>query len=214
MPVPLRRNILNTAWEERQGELRSPPLCKFDEWWRGARELGAVQPEAAALATAAPDGRPSVRMVLVRGYGEDGILFFSHADSRKGEEMRANPQASLCLHWPLLERQVRVEGQVCEAPAQVADRYFASRPLGSRVSAAVSPQSQEIADYEDLARQQRDWLQRVQDGEAPPKRPQRWWGWCLQPASYEFWQGMPDRLHRRELWVRQGGDWTKTCLAP
>jgi pyridoxamine 5'-phosphate oxidase len=190
-----------------ESQVDPDPLRQFARWCDEAGdELGTV-----ALATATPEGAPSLRMVLLKGAGEDGLTFFSNYDSRKGTELAANPRAALLAYWPGVGRQVRVEGAVTRLGRDESDAYFASRPSGSRVSAAASPQSAVVADRADLERRVADV--RGRHGDDPP-RPENWGGYRLAPASWEFWQHRDDRLHDRLRYRRDGTTWVVERLAP
>jgi pyridoxamine 5'-phosphate oxidase len=172
------------------------PLELFHEWVEG--------PEV-ALATATPDGRPSVRMVLLKSADERGFTFFSNYTSRKGRELEANPQAALLFHRPGI--QVRVEGPVAHVTAQESDAYWEKRPAASRRSAAASRQSEPIASRETLAAA-------VAEQPPEPPRPESWGGYRLIPDAYEFWQHRDDRLHERHSFRRRGGEWEVLLLQP
>ncbi len=168
-------------------------------------------PEAAALATATPDGRPSVRMVLLKGADERGFAFFTNYESRKGRELVDNPRAALLFHWPPLGRQVRVEGRVERVDAAESETYFRTRPLGSRFAAWASPQSRPLADRAELERLYAKAVERFGD-DVP--LPPNWGGLRLVPDEYEFWQHGDDRLHDRVRYERRDGDWRRERLAP
>jgi len=190
-----------------ESQVDPDPLRQFARWRDEAGdELGTV-----ALATATPEGAPSIRMVLLKGAGEEGLTFFSNYDSRKGTELAANPRAALLAYWPGVGRQVRVEGHVTRLGRSESDAYFASRPAGSRVSAAASPQSAVVADRADLERRVAEV--RGRHGDDPP-RPENWGGYRLAPASWEFWQHRDDRLHDRLRYRRDGTTWVVERLAP
>jgi len=190
-----------------ESQVDADPLRQFARWRDEAGdELGTV-----ALATATPEGAPSLRMVLLKGAGEEGLTFFSNYDSRKGTELAVNPRAALLAYWPGVGRQVRVEGHVTRLGRSESDAYFASRPAGSRVSAAASPQSAVVADRADLERRVADV--RGRHGDDPP-RPENWGGYRLAPASWEFWQHRDDRLHDRLRYRRDGTTWVVERLAP
>jgi pyridoxamine 5'-phosphate oxidase len=172
------------------------PLDRFNEW---------VQADVMALATATPDGRPSVRMVLLKEAGERGFVFFSNYESRKGRELAANPHAALLFH--LNGRQVRVEGRVERLPAEASDSYWDTRPAGSRRSAAASRQSEPIGSREELEAA-------VAAQPAEPPRPPWWGGYVLVPDAFEFWEHRDDRLHDRERWTRSDGGWRVERLQP
>jgi len=187
------------------------PLAQVLDWYELARAEGVPEPEAAALATAAADGRPSVRMVLVRGIDERGIAFYSNRESRKGRELAANPHAAVAIHWHALQRQIRLEGAVERLADAESDAYFASRPYGSRLSAWASEQSSVIPDHETLERRVVEAGKRY-PGDVP--RPPYWGGFLLRPDVVEFWQGRPNRLHERIVHRRAGDGWRTERLAP
>jgi pyridoxamine 5'-phosphate oxidase len=187
------------------------PMAQVRAWYEQARDAGLQDPDAAALATATPDGRPSVRMVLLRGIDDRGVAFYTNRQSRKGEELAANPRAAVALHWHSLQRQIRLEGPVEQLPEDESDAYFASRPYGSRVSAAASDQSRVIPDYETLERRVAE-LERRHPSDVP--RPTWWGGYLLRPEAVEFWEGRPNRLHERLRHRRAGDGWVTERLAP
>jgi pyridoxamine 5'-phosphate oxidase len=192
--------------------LLEDPLAQFQLWYREA-EAANPAPEAAALATATPDGRPSVRMVLVKRVDELGFGFHTNLESRKGLELAANPRAALLFHWrggP--GRQVRVEGGVERVPGAEAEEYFRTRPHGSRLAAWASPQSRPIADRAELERRYREAEERFAGGEIP--LPPHWGGFRLVADAYEFWQHGEHRLHDRVRYERDGEGWRATRLAP
>lgn len=188
------------------------PIEQFRRWFDAAREAGLPQPEAMALATATAGGRPSVRMVLLKGVDARGFRFFTHYDSRKGREIAANPRVALVLHWEPLGRQVRIEGVATEIPAQESTEYFLTRPEGSRFAAAASPQSRPIASHADLEARVMRLRELHPHGDVP--RPERWGGYRVAPDSIEFWQQGRDRLHDRLRYEKRGDLWTIERLAP
>lgn len=189
------------------------PIRRFREWLDLAVRHGFREPNAMALATGDAAGRPSVRMVLLKGVDDSGFVFFTNYESRKGRELAANPRASLAFYWDALERQVRIEGSVERVGADESDAYFASRPRGSRIAAAASPQSEPIPDRESLERRYRELDARFPGDTIP--RPPHWGGYRLVPESIEFWEGRPDRMHDRTRYRREpGGDWRVDRLAP
>jgi len=187
------------------------PVSLFRAWLAEAEAEEPNDPNAVALATATPDGVPSVRMVLLKGLDERGFAFYTNAESRKGAELAANPRAAMCFHWKSLRRQVRVEGTVTELPPAEANAYFHSRSRGSQLSAAVSRQSHVLESREVLEEMVRRYATQV-EGEIP--RPDRWKGYVLQPERIEFWINGADRLHDRFLFVRDQNVWAKSRLFP
>ncbi len=188
------------------------PIGLFRSWFDDAVSAGLHEPNAMALASSTPDGAPSVRIVLLKHLDEDGAVFFTSYESRKGVEIQANPRVAAVLLWHPLQRQVRVEGAVSRVSAKESDAYFASRPLGSRVSAAASPQSSVVPDRDDL--EQRVARVRDQAGADGPARPPEWGGYRIALESVEFWQGRENRLHDRIRFVRVADEWRRERLAP
>ena len=195
--------------EER--DLDPDPLRQFGRWFEDARRAAFPVPEAMALATAGAEGRPSVRMVLLKGADERGFAFHTNYESRKGVELAANPHAALLFHWQALERQVRIEGVVDRITVDESEAYFRTRPVGSRLAAWASPQSRPLGDRAELERLYAEAQERF--GEDVPLPP-TWGGLRLVPDAYEFWQHGDDRLHDRVRYERDGGGWSLTRLAP
>lgn len=187
------------------------PLDLFETWFAAAQAAKVPQPETMALATALPDGRPSVRFVLYRGRSPDGIRFFTNYESRKADELAANPVAAIAFYWHEIARQVRMEGAVHRLTPAESDAYFAARPRGSQLGAWASPQSRPFAFTELVARHVE--LEREYEGRAVP-RPPHWGGYLLVPSRVEFWEGGDSRLHRRTLYTREHHAWTSGELAP
>jgi pyridoxamine 5'-phosphate oxidase len=189
------------------------PVRQFDTWFAQALDAQLPEPNAMTLATVDALGRPSARIVLIKGVDERGFVFFTNYDSRKGREMAANPAASLLFHWVELERQVRIEGRIEKTSAEESDTYYTSRPLGSRIGAWASDQSQPIASRDVLEAREREMSAKF--GENPP-RPPHWGGYRLVPDVIEFWQGRPSRLHDRIVYsrARADGPWSIARLAP
>ena len=193
--------------ELREQDLDPDPLRQLERWLAD----GGEEEPPAALATATSQGAPSVRIVLLKGADERGLAFYTGYESRKGRELAENPRAALVVHWRELGRQLRVEGDVERIPPDESDAYFASRPAGSRVSAAASPQSRVVADRAALEGRV-DEVRRAH-GDDPP-RPESWGGFRLRPTAYEFWQHRADRLHDRLRYRRDGEAWVVERLAP
>jgi pyridoxamine 5'-phosphate oxidase len=188
------------------------PLALFARWLDDAVDARVHEPNAMALATATPDGRPSVRVVLLKGLDARGLAFYTGYESRKGRELAANPWAAATMLWHPLQRQVRVEGPVVRLDAAESDAYFASRPRGSQIGAVASSQSRPVAGRQDLERGFRD----VEEAYAgrDVDRPPGWGGYRIAIESVEFWQGRVNRMHDRLRYVRQDGGWARERLAP
>ena len=198
--------------ELRRDDLAAEPLEQFRRWFEEATGVVEV-PEAMALATAAPDGSPSLRMVLLKRFDERGLVFHTHYASRKGREVEANPRAALLFHWSPLGRQVRVEGAVERLPEADSDAYFATRPREAQIGAVASQQSEPLESRGVLDERLAD-VEREYEGEAVP-RPSSWGGYLVVPAAWEFWQHRDNRLHDRFRYERApGGGWTITRLYP
>jgi len=207
------RSLPDFATPLRENDADPDPFRQFAAWFSAAAEAGERAPEAAALATADRDGRPSARMVLVKQTGSDGFTFFTNYASRKGRELTANPRAALLFHWDRLGRQVRVEGDVARLSSEESAAYVRTRPRGSQLSALASRQSQPVPDREHLEERVRELVARYADGELPV--PEFWGGFRLAADRVEFWQHREDRLHDRLLYVLgSGGEWHRERLAP
>ena len=188
------------------------PIALFEAWFADARASEPNDPDAMALATATPDGMPSVRMVLLKEHGPQGFVFYTNAASRKGGEIRANPRAALLFHWKSLGRQVRIEGALEEVPTAMADAYFASRHPDSRLGSAASDQSRPLDDRATYLARVAALREAHPDGAVP--RPAHWTGFRLAPERIEFWLGREYRLHERRLFTRGGEGWSSTLLYP
>ncbi|MDP9189246.1 MAG: pyridoxamine 5'-phosphate oxidase [Actinomycetota bacterium] len=194
---------------EREG-LADDPIAQLGDWYELARHEVPL-PEAMTLATADADGAPNARMVLLKGFGAEGLRFFSNYESAKGAELEARPRAALIIYWRELDRQVRARGPVHKLTAAQSDEYFAGRPRDSQVAASVSPQSRPIERAE-LDRLFSEALEAA--GEGPVARPGHWGGYALEPEEMEFWQGRDSRMHDRFRYTREGAGWRIERLAP
>lgn len=188
------------------------PFTLFAAWYAEAKAAEINDPDAMALATATPGASPSVRMVLLKGHGPEGFAFYTNADSRKGEELAANPQAALLFHWKSLRRQVRIEGQVEEVSAGEADAYFATRSRDSQIGAHASDQSRPLASRGEFLARIAKVTARYLVGSVP--RPPRWTGFRVKPQRIEFWMDRPHRLHERRLFTLADGSWNEGLLYP
>jgi pyridoxamine 5'-phosphate oxidase len=196
----------------REEDVDPDPLRQFVAWFEAAKHAGVAAPEAAALATASPDGAPSVRMVLVKQCDERGVVFYTGYGSRKGRELAANPHAALLFYWAALGRQVRIEGPIERTTREESEAYVRSRPRASQLSALASPQSRRVESREALERRVAE-LAASHAGDPP--LPDAWGGFRLSPTSFEFWQNREDRLHDRLRYTRgSGGDWEVERLGP
>jgi pyridoxamine 5'-phosphate oxidase len=187
------------------------PLRQFDQWLTEAIRAELPEPNAMTLATVGSDLRPSTRVVLIKGYDERGIVWYTNYDSRKGRELAGNPYAALQFHWVELERVVRIEGVVEKVSPEESDAYFASRPLDHRIGAWASPQSQVIDSRAVLVANAAKYAAQFLMN---PPRPPHWGGYRLKPDAWEFWQGRKSRLHDRLRYRLDGGQWVRERLAP
>jgi pyridoxamine 5'-phosphate oxidase len=187
------------------------PLRQFDRWFEEARSV-ARAPEAAAVATATPDGAPSVRMVLLKRFDERGFVFHTNYESRKGGELEANPRAALLLHWDALGRQVRIEGRVVRLTREESEAYFRTRPRGAQIGAYVSRQSRPVPSRESLEARRTESEAELDGADVP--LPDSWGGYRVVPDVYEFWQHRGDRLHDRLRYRRERGAWLIERLQP
>jgi pyridoxamine 5'-phosphate oxidase len=188
------------------------PHALFDAWLAEARDREPNDPTAMALATADATGRPSVRMVLMKGHDARGFVFYTNLDSRKGSELAANPRAGLLFHWKSLRRQVRIEGAVEAVADAVADAYFATRSRDSQLGAWASDQSRPLDSRETFESRYEAVRARFEGGDVP--RPPRWSGWRVVSETIEFWSDRPHRLHERRLFTRERGGWREGLLYP
>jgi pyridoxamine 5'-phosphate oxidase len=189
------------------------PLRQFDEWLRAAQACGMSEPTAMTLATVGGDGRPSARIVLLKGHDNEGFVFYTNYESRKGRELERNPHAALVFWWPPLARQIRIEGKVEKVSRERSEEYFQTRPLGARLGAWASRQSEVIESRELLERRVEEVARRFPDGEV--ELPPFWGGYRLRPDCIEFWQSRADRLHDRLRWrLQSDGSWRSERLSP
>ncbi len=188
------------------------PFALFDQWFAEARASEINDPDAMALATAGADGRPAVRMVLLKGHGPHGFVFYTNAHSAKGVQLSENPQAALLFHWKSLRRQVRVEGPIERVPEDAADTYFTTRARDSQLGAWASDQSRPLVSRA-VFEQRFDEVKQEFDGKDIP-RPPHWRGYRVIPERIEFWSDRPHRLHERRLFTRDDGGWTEGLLYP
>lgn len=188
------------------------PFALFDEWFAEAREKELNDPNAMALATAGADGRPHVRMVLLKGHGPAGFVFYTNDESDKGEQLRENPRAALLFHWKTLRRQVRIEGAVERVAAAEANAYFATRSRDSQLGAWASDQSRPLDMRLTFEKRFEEMSRRFEDQDVP--RPSHWGGYRVIPDRVEFWSDRPHRLHERRLFTREGDTWTEGLLYP
>lgn len=188
------------------------PFDLFQRWFAEARASELNDPDAIAFASATPDGRPSVRMVLLRRASPEGFAFFTNLDSRKGEELAANPFGALCIHWKSLRRQVRAEGPVEQVSDAEADEYFAGRSRDSRIGSWASDQSRPLESSEVFERRYAAMQAEFEGRDVP--RPPRWSGFRLKPDIIEFWSDRPHRLHERRLFRRTSDGWDEGLLYP
>lgn len=188
------------------------PIRQFGRWFEAALEADLHEPNAMVVATVSPEGRPSARVVLLKGFDERGFVFYTNYEGRKGRELEKNPACALLFYWGELERQVRVEGRAARLSAEESDAYFRSRPRGSHLGAWASRQSEPVASRGELENRRDEIEARYRGREVP--RPPFWGGFRVEPASVEFWQGREDRLHDRLLYTRGTDGWTLTRLQP
>ena len=189
------------------------PIEQFRRWFDEALASNLHEPNAMTLATATPEGRPSARIVLLKGFDERGFVFYTNYEGRKGEELEANPHCALLFYWGELERQVRIEGRVGRLPDEESDAYFAGRPRGSQLGAWASEQSRPVRDRSTLELRLRELEAEYEGREVP--RPPFWGGYRVEPETIEFWQGRGDRLHDRIIYRRsEDGGWRRERLQP
>jgi len=205
----LGKGVIRGLSEEKAGP---DPLALFAEWFKDAKRAGVYLPEAMSLATATSDGKPSARMMLVKGFDERGFRFFTNYESRKSDDLTANPRAAMVFHWGILQRQVRIRGDIEKLSEEESRAYFRTRPRGSQLGAWASEQSSVLENRRELVERFREHEQRFKDTEVP--LPPFWGGYRLIPHSIEFWQGRANRLHDRLLYTRESDGWKVVRLAP
>jgi pyridoxamine 5'-phosphate oxidase len=194
-----------------ESSVHADPVTLFLEWLGEAITAQVLEPTAMTLSTVDGRGRPAGRIVLLKGADASGLTFFTNYESRKGRDLAGHPHAALTFLWKELERQVRIEGSVTKVPAADSDAYFATRPLGSRIGAIASPQSEPI---ENRAWLEKRWADLGEQHGLTPQRPAHWGGYRVVPDAFEFWQGRQSRLHDRLAYAREGGAWRIRRLAP
>lgn len=206
----LRQEYRSAALSE--AEVEKDPIAQFAKWFTDALSAQLFEPNVMTLATADKTGKPAARIVLLKGFDEQGFTFYTNYDSHKGHDLEENPRAALVFFWPALERQVRIEGTVTKTSAEMADRYFHSRPAGSQIGAIASPQSTVLADRHILENKVQELTQQYENKDIP--RPAHWGGYVVSPVNIEFWQGRPSRLHDRINYQLTEGQWSISRLAP
>ena len=190
------------------------PFQLFEKWFEEAKRKEINDPNALALGTASKAGVPSVRMVLLKGYDENGFIFYTNLNSQKGNEIKENPNASMCFHWKSLLRQIRIVGTLKQVDDKTADEYFNSRAYESRIGAWASKQSSVLKNRDELLNTLEDFKKKYKDKENVP-RPKNWSGWNLKPSSIEFWLDGDNRIHERLKYILdKNGNWIKSLLSP
>ncbi|MHA4895063.1 pyridoxamine 5'-phosphate oxidase [Pedobacter sp. PWIIR3] len=212
-----KENLQNLRQDYRAASLSEDdvdgnPILQFKKWFADAVDARLYEPNVMTLATADTEGKPSARIVLLKGFDQDGFVFFTNYDSKKGKDLQENPQAALVFFWAVLERQVRIDGIVSKVDEQVSSDYFHSRPKGSQIGAMASPQSSVIQDRTVLESKVEELSAEFADKEIP--RPLNWGGYLLEPTLIEFWQGRSSRLHDRIVYQLVDGTWEINRLAP
>jgi len=205
----LRQEYIRERLDE--SDAAPDPIAQFRKWFDDAVRGALPMVNAMTLASVSAAGKPSARIVLLKGVDERGFVFYTHYESRKGQELSANPRAALLFYWIELEREIRIEGTVERTTAAESDDYFESRPLGSRLAAIASPQSTVLRDRGELEERYSDTVKRY--GDSPP-RPADWGGYRVVPDAVEFWQGRPNRLHDRLVYSKRADGWEIARLSP
>lgn len=195
-----------------EDDLLADPIAMFRRWYDEAHAAGLHEPNAMVVSTADAQGRPSSRLVLLKGVTDEGFAFYTNTRSRKGVELLANPQCAVLFPWHPLERQVRVDGAAEPLPQEAVDAYFAQRPRASQIGAWASHQSRPVAGRDELAREYAELEARFDGADVPT--PEEWGGYLVRPEVVEFWQGRPGRMHDRLVYRREGAGWRTERLAP
>jgi pyridoxamine 5'-phosphate oxidase len=195
-----------------ESDSNKSPIKQFEKWFSDALAAQLHEPNVMTLATADKNGKPNARIVLLKGFDENGFNFYTNYLSQKGKELKKNPQACLVFFWGELERQVRIEGRVEKLDKETSEKYFHERPIGSQIGAIVSPQSQVIADRKGIEAKAEELAKQYQDKTIP--KPAHWGGYTVKPTSIEFWQGGSNRLHDRLKYDLINGKWQMSRLAP
>ena len=195
-----------------ENEVAADPISQFKSWFSDALQSQLYEPNVMTFATGDSDGKPSARIVLLKGFDENGFVFFTNYDSKKGKDLIENPQAALVFFWAELERQVRIEGVVSKIDSESSESYFHSRPVGSQIGAIASPQSAIIEDRSILEQKVNELTEQYQGSTIP--RPENWGGYLVEPKHIEFWQGRSSRLHDRIVYNFVDGQWIISRLAP
>ncbi len=206
----IRREYLGSPLNRK--EMKDSPVKQFEQWFQQALEADLTDANAMLLSTVSSEGVPSARTVLLKGIDEAGFRFYTNYESRKGREIAANPNVSLCFRWAELERQVRIQGHAEKISREASAAYFKKRPRSSQLSAWASAQSREIESREALKQHFEEMKERFEGQEIA--LPDFWGGYLVKPARMEFWQGRPSRLHDRILYTKEGGSWRISRLAP
>lgn len=201
-----------TRYGLQKSDVAPEPIDQFRKWFEDVLNANLYEPNAMTLATATPDGKPSARVVLLKGYDERGFVFYTNYEGRKAKELEANPNCTLAFYWGELERQVRVEGRACQVPGEESDAYFSSRPRGSQLGAWASQQSRPVESRTRLEDRLRELGEEHEGREIP--RPPFWGGYRVEPEGMEFWQGRESRLHDRLSYTRRNGGWEVQRLQP
>jgi len=195
-----------------EADVDKNPVVQFGKWFKEALDAQLYEPNVMTLATADRSGKPTARILLLKGFTDEGFVFYTNYASKKGQQLDENPQAAMVFFWAELERQVRIEGTISKVTEEESNAYFHSRPAGSQIGAMASPQSSVIPDREILEERVQELTVAYAEKEIP--RPEHWGGYILAPSHIEFWQGRPSRLHDRITYTNENGVWTINRLAP